>query len=189
VRDQRALIAHCTVELWATWHNFSRSLYLASAFRARESAGRRVTLGITPPASEQEALGVAIQRLKPRVYAAKGGVGPWNWRDEPRWMYPSQLLDSLVALQSSNLPAVQVALSNGTRTLQDLPEFRNFFAHRDVVTLRKAQSLFVHYGHPPTERPAGVLAVPSRTSQGTGWQPLLLDWVDDIVDAVTLAVL
>lgn len=183
-RDQNALLAHCTIELWATWHNFSRALYLASAFRARDKYGQRISIAGTVPTSEQEAIGIAVQAVNLKRYKAKNGVGPWDWRDEPNWKYPNDLLDAIAALHPSNEATVQGALSTGTRTWLDLPEFRNFFAHRDVETLHKAQALHVHYGHPPTERPGRVLSIPSRTAQGTGWQPLLLDWVDDLMTSV-----
>lgn len=70
-----------------------------------------------------------------------------------------------------------MALSVSTRVFDDLPKFRNFYAHRNEESAKKAVDLARHYyviggAKSPTE----ALATPALKRT----QPLILDWLDDM---------
>jgi hypothetical protein len=77
---------------------------------------------------------------------------------------------------SSNLTDVIDAFATGTRTFIDLPVFRNYFSHRNALSMQAAQSVGTRYGIPSTILPTEILR---RRPLGRP-QALLLDWIDDV---------
>ncbi len=120
------------------------------------------------------ALGKAVLLVRPR--AAPKSDGSWHRKDEPTWHDPNVFTRLMYHVGSSNMADVNDAFSTGTRTFIDLPVFRNFFAHRNLLSMRAAQALGIRYGIPSTISPAEIL---SRRSIGRP-QALLLDWIDDV---------
>jgi hypothetical protein len=175
------------LELYNCWYSLSRSLYLSSAFRAREPGGGRVQLLAVPCArTVDEALGHAIRRNKPAVFARR--KPPWTWADEPSWASSKVLLDSLDEIGASNLPTVSAALSIPVATIDNLAPFRHFFAHRGRDTVRRLRPLVSPYAISPTLRPTEALCAHAGGAGGLRPQPLLVDWVDDVVNVVSLLV-
>jgi hypothetical protein len=186
-RERETGVTHCVLELHNCWYSISRSLYLSSAFRARDGNGARITLAHVPQAtSMDDALGHAIGRAKPRLFSRRSP--PWTWSDEPSWSKAKVLLDSLDELGASNLPTVTAALSLPGATIDNLGPFRNFFAHRGEDTARKLRPLLSRYAISPTLRATEALAMRASGPQGQRPQPLLVDWIDDVRNVVALIV-
>jgi hypothetical protein len=178
-------IVYCVLELDSFWRSFARSLFLSTAFRAKDGSGGRVTLSVPTPGTVDDALTHAIHRIRPTV---KKKAASWSWLDEPNWSRSSNLLDSLDEIGASNRPTVVAGLSIPTRVFDDLTVLRNFFAHRNEDTAGRVPSVARSYSIAPTMRPSDVLR--SRASGASGLRPqvLLLDWIDDMVNAVSLAI-
>lgn len=184
--DREARVTYCVIELHTLWDGFSRALFLSSALSARDSTGRRVSVAATPrPRTVDDALTHAIRRLKPGLRKRNP---PWSWGDEPKWSYTNVLLDSLDAVGCSNRSQVAVALSTQTAVFDYLRVMRNFYAHRGKSARQKLHPIAVTYSLPPTMHPSGALLLRARLGGVLRPQPLLLDWVDDVINTLSLAV-
>jgi hypothetical protein len=74
-------------------------------------------------------------------------------------------------------------MSVDTRALQDLPVFRNFYAHRNEETAAKAIALAERqYLIRGRTHPTLAIATPPYQRP----QPLILDWLDDIRAVIDL---
>jgi hypothetical protein len=122
---------------------------------------------------------LAMQHLKPKL-AGKGP--PWNRREEPTWHERQTLLKLSSILGASNDSQIQAALSYKTWVFADLPVFRNFFAHRNDETAKRARALASHYTVSSQLRPSEILCsvAPGRP------QRVLADWLDDLRNVVDL---
>jgi hypothetical protein len=80
-------------------------------------------------------------------------------------------------MQCSHYAEVEAALGISTRVFEDLPTFRNFYAHRNEDSARKAVELARRYYLITGFRhPTQVLAQPAYRRP----QALILDWLDDL---------
>jgi len=64
-----------------------------------------------------------------------------------------------------------------SRVYLDLPVFRKYFAHRNEMTMRAAISLAIPNSVPANARPSVILL---STPAGR-YQPLLVEWLDDLI--------
>jgi len=184
-RDRELGVTYSVVELYNLWYGFSRSLYLSAAFGARDATGLRVALTVTPrPRTVEEALTYAI-RLRP---SHKTRNPPWRWQDEPSWARTKILLDSLAAIGASNGVQVISALSSTSRVFDELEPFRHFFAHRGKDTLQRLPTVVRAHSIPVSLRPTDALLTPATVLGVLRPQPLILDWIDDVNDAVAQAI-
>jgi hypothetical protein len=167
------LMSHITVDAVNTWAQFTRYYVLSLALRPVRAAGGRVRLGRPGIAGPHDVLSEAMRLLRPRTPPTAAGT--WRRRDEPTWHETRALLTCAAALRVSNLQSIQAALSTGTRVFQDLPVFRNFFAHRNDSSYLTASRLASHYGIPTGHPSLILLARPL----GRPW-PLIIDWLDDL---------
>lgn len=187
-RDRDAGLTYCIIELQTLWEGFSRALFLSSALSARDSTGQRISVTASPgPKTIEEALTHAIRRVKPGLYKKKQSP-PWSWSDEPKWSGIGALLDSMDEVGCSNRPRVAAALSTQTAVFDHLRLVRNFYAHRGRDTRQKLQPLMVTYSLPPTLHPSRALLLRARVSGVLRPQPLLLDWIDDVINTLSLIV-
>jgi hypothetical protein len=182
--DQELAVTYCVIELYNFWYGFSRSFFLSSALGAKDGSGSRVVVTIVPrPKTVEEALTPAI-RLRPNSASRQP---PWRWLDEPSWANTSILQRALGSVGASNQAQISKALSASSGVFADLAPFRHFFAHRGegtVLPLRariRAHSL-------PAIRPTLALLLPATVVGVVRPQPLLIDWIDDVVNTVSLAV-
>ena len=177
-------VSYCVIELYNCWYSFSRSLYLSSAFRARDQTGSRISLTNVPVATSVDgALTYAIRRAKPWV--AKNRQPPWNWSDEPGWARAGVLLDGLDEIGASNRATVAAALSLAGSTIAHLPPFRHFVAHRSEDTARRLRPLLAPYAISPALHATQALATRASGAKGQRPQPLLVDWIDDITNIIS----
>lgn len=183
---REARVTYCVIELHTLWDGFSRALFLSSALSAYDSAGRRVSVAATPrPTTVDDALTHAIRRVKPGLRKRNP---PWAWWDEPKWGNTRVLLDSLDAVGCSNRSQVAAALSTQTAVFDHLGTMRNFYAHRGKGPRQKLHPIAITYSLPPTMHPSGALLLRARLGGVMRPQPLLLDWVDDVINTISLAV-
>jgi hypothetical protein len=176
----RTVIARLTIELLNAWSNFVRAYYLSSAFAPKGSKGNRI-IAATRGLTEVDTIGAAMATLKPWVATPAPGR-PWDRRAEPTWHEVNTILKLSSALHFSNESHIGAALSMGFRVFDDLPRFRNYFAHRNAHTQGVAQRIAPNYGVSPVLRPWDMLA-----SRATGRpQAVILDWIDDVEQTVEL---
>ncbi|HVO69083.1 MAG TPA: hypothetical protein VMT24_03495 [Aggregatilineaceae bacterium] len=174
-REIEAYLCHVTIEALNTWANFSRAYYLSCILDPRTASGMRVSTTINVNNSDQ-AIGLAIKRWNPKTSAKPGPGGSWNRRDEPPWHIPKVFMSICQNIGCSNQPDITAAFSAGFRVFDDLPVFRNFYAHRNEHTQRAAVRIATLYGIPATLRPSQILL-----SRPLGRpQPLAIDWLDDL---------
>lgn len=177
--EANRLLAYVTMEALNTWSLFVRYYLLSIALKPLRCSGGRVTITHSGIAGPGDVLAVAMALLRPwKKPSASGG---WSRRDEPTWHETRSLVMCATQLNTSNLPDIQAAISVPTRVFDDLPVFRNFFAHRNDASYGAARSLATHYAIPSAD-PATIL----RTRPlGRPW-PLAVEWVDDLSVVVEL---
>ncbi len=174
-------VAHACIELVSLWSAFTRNYYLSTALGARGVGGVRVSTALQA-AVVDDALTAAIHHLKPGL---RKRSAPWSDFDEPTWRKTDVFLDVLTMAAASNLSTVQNALSaTQTDVFTDLPTFRNFVAHKNHDTANRCRNLYRKYGVPRGARPVQALLL----RQAGRPQALLLDWIDDIENVVTLTI-
>lgn len=171
--EREAYATYLVLEASSTWANFVRALYLSLTLRPRTANGARISIGLSG-LSYDDALGHIIRRHKPRAQPLS--TGAWHRRDEPAWHDPNVFLDGCVQLRCSHVSQFTAAFSTGTSVFQQLPVFRNFYAHRNHQTLQATMALIPRYGIPWAASPTEALL-----SFPLSWtQPLLVQWLDDI---------
>lgn len=164
--------AYIVMESLNLWANFSRSYVLSCLFRPKRVAKGRVMVSnaaITTPA--------AVFLLAAQQRRGPAAAAPTSRREEPAWHERDLLLKTCLGMGCSHLADVQSALSGNTTVFEDLPAFRNFYAHRNdesarrAIALARRQYLIIGARHPTS-----ALAMPAYKRT----QPLILDWLDDI---------
>jgi len=171
-------LAYVTVEALNLWANFSRSYVLSCLFRPMRISKRRVALSNAAISTPASVLLLATQMRRGPTASA-----PTSRREEPSWHERDLLMKTCKAMGCSNYPEVQSALSVVTTVFEDLPAFRNFYAHRNdesasrVIALGKRNHLISGARHPTDVL---VMAAYKRP------QPLVLDWLDDLQIAMEL---
>jgi hypothetical protein len=188
-RDQR--VGYATVEGLNTWTQFSRAYYLSWRLQPGRKSRPPITLGGTcthghgcplgPPAtwSPDDAVAHAInmRRKSKTKFVKTTPTKTWGDRDEPPWFREWILPDLATDLNASHESDIRAAFAvTVTNVFGDLPQFRNFYAHRSertgVVLPAIARVNTVPASARPTEM---LLARPIGRPQA-----LLLDWLDDI---------
>jgi hypothetical protein len=134
--------------------------------------GTRVNGGTIAGVPFKKAIDLAITTLNPRAPSRLNRTR----REEPPWQKPKTLLDLATDFKFSNQKQINAAFGYGFRVFDDLPKFRNFFAHRNEETSGKAQRLGPAYGVPSTWRPWRILAASAIGRP----QAIILDWFDEI---------
>lgn len=175
---ERRLAEHAAgamvIDVLNTWANFSRAYFVSCMLGTCTVSGTRVT----PRAAAgraNDAIGAAVTWVRP--CAKPKFDGSWNRRDEPTWHDPRTLIDLAIHCGFSHWSDVASAFSGAqSRTFQDLPTVRNFFAHRNAETRDAAIRVGTRYGVGTVDRPSELLfAYPlGRTV------PLILDWLIDV---------
>jgi hypothetical protein len=176
-RPQRdKLIAYVAIETQNLWSNFCRSYLISCVLRPKRHGKPRVTLGNAAISNPVDAI-----LLANRIHRGAAAPAPTSRREEPPWHDSAIFLKTCMGMGCSHVAEVQAALSVSTAALQHLPVFRNFYAHRNDETARKAvsigrQYLIVGYMHP-----TDVLSQPTQKRP----QALILDWIDDIESIIS----
>ena len=171
--DRDPLVAYTTIEALNAWSQFSKVFYLSCVINAKTEG--KVVIQVTPPnMSRNDALGRAIRRYKP--YANPNASGIWARRDEPPWHDPNVLMQVCLDVNCSIHLNIQAAFSMGQRVFSDLPVFRNFYSHRNRLSLVAAQNLAPNYLLPSNIRPSEILLRSSPKSPNS----LLVEWIAEL---------
>lgn len=172
-QTREILCCHATIDALNTWSSFLRAYFLSGMISAKRLGSARISVS-SPEPLESRALGRAILFIRPK--AKPKADGSWDRRDEPPWHDTTILLSLLRQMKFSNESEIAAALSSGTRVFNDLPVFRNFYAHRNRLTRMAACNLAPHYGIPADRSPTEILlSLPLRRPQ-----TLFADWLDDL---------
>lgn len=174
-------LSFVSLELHSLICNFARSYYLSCILSPLGESGARVTCN-PPIANYVDAIDLVMRVCKNRTWINAHGNKSWSKRDEPAWHLRATLLDSLTAIQCSNLPNVIAAYSLPTYVFEHLTLFRNFFAHRNESTHKLAQNAALIYSIPPNRHPCKILL----SSAYNRPQELVLDWIDDVDNIIGL---
>jgi hypothetical protein len=150
--------------------------------------GVPVALTAPPAPSVSAAVVFAIQASAPSTAKTaktkKPKPGPISHWKEPIWRKPSALELVVLALGASNAPALRRGLAYPTNVFDQLPAFRNYFAHKNESTAGQVSQFIRGYALPGSTNPAEALAthLPGRP------QSLIRDWIDDVATVVLLSV-
>ena len=174
--DADKLVGHVVIEALNTWANFQRAYFLSCVNRAWKEDGLRITLSNPNVRTFSDGLIICMQTCKPWVWTR----GTWQRRDEPPWHDPQTPIRAANAIGCSHYMQVVTAFSTGTSVFSHLPTFRNFYAHRNDDTAKKARALALQYSIPSSLQPTQILWSLSYGSH----QPLILDWFDDLTIVV-----
>jgi hypothetical protein len=169
--ERDVAVAYVAIEALNVWAMFSRSFYLSCGFGARTE--RKRTIAVTVGATADH-LGLAITKYKKS--AKPNAAGEWHRRDEPAWHDPNVLMTVCANLGCSNQTAIEASFSLQQKVFNDLPVFRNFFAHRNRGTSIAARNIAPHYTLPSSLTPTEILL---SVSPGTSTS-VLLGWLDEI---------
>jgi hypothetical protein len=168
-RDRDVVVAYVAIEALNAWALFSRSFYLSCALGAFTERKRRVKM--TPTA---DPLGAAIVYINNR--ARPNAMGIWHRRDEPAWHDPNVLMRVCRNLGCSIEVEIGQAFSVSQNVFNDLPVFRNFFAHRNGDTSQAAKNIAPRYTLPTHLSPTELLMSVSPGSTET----LLVEWLTEM---------
>jgi hypothetical protein len=164
--------AYVILETQNLWSNFVRSYVLSCLRRPSRINNPAVTLGNAAVATPGDVLLIAT-----RLWKGPAAPAPADRREEPPWHEKRFLLKTCQEMQCSHYADVEAALGIQTRVFEDLPTFRNFYAHRNEDSARRAVELARrYYLIRGCRHPTQVLA---RTAHGRT-QALILDWLDDL---------
>ena len=167
------LISHVCINTQNTWAEFCRAYAMSTALNPTRLGGEAIILSDTTVRSESDVVSAAVRLLRGHVYQR----GRWKRRDEPPWHDPNTLLLTLDGVGASNSEEIRTAFSLGSRVFEDLPVFRNFYAHRSEHTAMKARRIAYKYGIPMLRRPTEIIC---RATPRAPQQPVVLEWIDDI---------
>lgn len=172
------ILSFAAIETLNLWSEFIRSYYLSCIFGAEKGDGTKVKTAVRVGRTVATAIDFSVRKLRPSLRHRP----PWRRRDEPTWYEPETLIVLSRELGCSNFKEITAAFSYPTRAFADLPKFRNFFAHRNEETARKAVERAIFYGLSPKLRPGEILAsiAPGRP------QSVLDDWIDDLREIAAL---
>lgn len=191
--ERYRLCSHIVIELTNLWDQFARSYYFSLAFGARCGSVRRLCSGpgVTRKTID-EAIDNAILVTNPvkhqRMRASKSFSG-WSFRDEPDWKVRAVLLKAIQSLQPTNIGQITSGLSIQSIAFDNLPVFRNFFAHRGSTAGKKvvnlSQTLLVNQGLMPTTYRSSSIPVETLLAYLPGSNLSLLEtWIADVRNTV-----
>jgi hypothetical protein len=171
------LLAFAAIETLSLWAGFVRAYYISCSLGARLLNGSRVLIAQPGILTGSDAVRFAAQRIKRKSL----GVA-WRPLDEPSWRQPTTLLRISSAIGFSHNGQVTAAFSTATKVFDDLPEFRNFYAHRSEVTAGQVTALATAWGITARLHPSEVIAsyLPGRP------QNVIADWIDDVATVIDL---
>lgn len=164
------LVAYVTIEAVNAWASFCRAFYISCAMRAYTASGTRVAITASGLKTPQDALLIAMKRLK----GLKGTT--FQRRHEPGWHDINNLITMTGHIGASNHGVVVAAFGYSTQAFICLPTLRNFFAHRNADTCGKCHSLAAAIPVSLAKRPADILLHRDYAKP----MNLLAEWITDM---------
>lgn len=169
-KDRNVVVAYVAIEALNAWALFSRSFYLSCALGALTERKKIVMTTPTP-----DPLGAAIGCFNTR--ARPNAQGVWHRRDEPPWHDPNVLMRACGNLRCSIRAQIGNAFSLSQNVFNDLPVFRNFFAHRNGQTSQAARNIAPRYMLPTHLSPTELLlsVSPGATER------VIVEWLTEML--------
>ena len=152
------VVAFVAIEALNAWALFSRSFYLSCAIGSETERRKPITLAT----ATADPLGAAITCCNNR--ARPNAAGLWHRRDEPTWHDPNVLMKVCGNIGCSLQTQIGQAFSLNQNVFNDLPVFRNFFAHRNGQTSQAARNIASRYTLPSKLSPTDLLLAVSPGS-------------------------
>ena len=119
-------------------------------------------------------LGAAITCVNRR--ATPNASGGWHRRQEPAWHDPNVLMKVCGNLDCSIQTQIGQAFSLNQNVFNDLPVFRNFFAHRNGQSSQAARNVAPRYALPTYLTPTELLLTVSPGATDS----LMIEWLAEI---------
>jgi hypothetical protein len=172
------IISYVTIQCLNLWFVFSRTYFLSCVLSPLRENGTRVTCNSS------------IRTFNDAINQAKIAIN-WRRQYEPPWGKTQIFIDSCNAIGCSNHQEIQNAFSiqisnNQYDVFEDLPKFRNFYAHRNEDTANEALNIAIqHYSIPIIPISSHPTKMLLQSAYGRP-QSLILDWIDDIINTVDL---
>lgn len=164
------MVAYVAIEALNAWALFSRSFYFSCVLGAKTERGKQITLA----ANTSDPLGAAITCVN--KWAKPNASGVWHRRDEPAWHDPNVLMKVCGNLGCSIQSQIGEAFSLNQNVFNDLPVFRNFFAHRNGQSSQAARNIAPRYTLPTYLTPTELLL---KVSPGAT-DSLMIEWLAEI---------
>lgn len=181
--QREILISPLVINLLNTWANFTRSYYICCALGTKRPDGSNVssTLSAIPSRSINDAIGNAVQTFRPK--ASKSSNGEWDTRDEPTWHDVNILIQLASKYNFSNAADIKTAFTFGFTAHQHLVVFRNYYAHKNGGTRKKAQNIATKYSIRSNQHPSDILLDTPLSTPGTA----LIDiWIGELEQTVEI---
>jgi hypothetical protein len=149
-----------TIHALNTWAEFNRS-YLVCALRGSRTASGVAVRTKFPAGTRFEAALLAMPTVLRGTAAS-----PLSRRVEPAWHDKAVVLRVFGLSDLSNFIQIQAAFSLPSRSIDDLPIARNFYAHRNRETVGKVRRLGLRYGLPVVSHPTDLMrsTLPKRSA-------------------------
>lgn len=164
------VVAYVAIEAMNAWALFSRSFYFSCVMGAKTERRRQVTLSARPT----DPLGAAI--ICVNKWAKPNASGIWHRRDEPAWHDPNVLMKVCANVGCSIQTEIGQAFSLSQNVFNDLPVFRNFFAHRNGQSSQAAINIASRYTLPSYLSPTELLLTVSPGASAA----LMVEWLAEI---------
>jgi hypothetical protein len=177
--DADILLSYVTIQALNIWTEFSRAYILSLILSPVDCNGNVIISSNSSIRNFDDVLSTSIKvatrtRLKPGKTIRR--------RMEPKWFVTNTLLKTCKELDCSNYESIQIALSVGPEAFRYLPTFRNFYAHRNDDTAKKALKIASRYSIPRKNHPNEILLSIGYSRH----QPIIFDWLDDITNTINL---
>ncbi len=170
--EQERMAGYIAIELVNTWDTYVRSSYLSIKCGAVSAGGSRIQIASGYSPNHDVALRDAALFFKPNLNVNKP-VAPL---DEPNWFDPATLTRLSRKFGFSNEPQILNAFSYPTTAWKNLKTFRNFFAHKDKQTMKKATDAASRLLAQPVSRPSQALILIPRSAAAS----LVEEWLHDV---------
>lgn len=166
------------INLLTYWSNFCKYYYISCALGAKSGKNgyfhsafaiqdENTAIGLSIVASHTPS---RLRNLNPNTQ------GVWPKKDEPKWYVSSDYMKLFQNSDITNYNIVDSAFSFGFKVFNDLPTFRNYYAHRNRQTSRSASMIASKYQISTTRKPTDILLTPISNNQC-----LLSTWIREIV--------
>jgi hypothetical protein len=142
---------------------------------ARRASGGRVNTSLNFR-SEEEIGAFILKTLNSVKYGKLNNPKLVQRTDEPTVRFPREVRAILAQADSSNIAALDQAISLNSSVFDVLCTVRNFYAHRNKDTWRKVVSKAQGQGHFSVRYPGDCLHAPVRGLRIS----VMEDWMDDI---------
>lgn len=172
--DTGLVLANSVIELDNLVLSGLREFLVSSLRRARTKSGARVSVS-QKFGNEEQISAFIVSVLNSRKYTNLNSPTNLKRGDEPTIRDPRDIRKLMAASGASNIPSIDSALSLNSPIFRDLGTVRNFYAHRNADTWRKAQDRARASGFLNIKRMDDYVLAPLPSRPGSIFE----DWLDD----------